>query len=74
MPGNAEVDFLFVKEGNIIPVEVKSGVKGGMKSLKVFLETHPGSPYGLKISEGMPTRQPHLQEISLYGVEGWCGV
>lgn len=35
---NAEVDYLIVKNGTILPIEVKAGVKGGMKSLRVFME------------------------------------
>lgn len=35
---NAEVDYLLVKDGKILPIEVKAGVKGGMKSLHIFME------------------------------------
>jgi len=68
---NAEIDFLCIKNNKIIPVEVKSGTQGGMKSLHSFLETHPKSPYGLKISEGYFGNQPSLVEIPLYGIESW---
>jgi uncharacterized protein len=34
----AEVDFLAVKRGEVIPVEVKSGVAGRLRSLHLFLE------------------------------------
>lgn len=68
---NAEVDFLCIKNNAIIPVEIKSGTQGGMKSLHLFLETHPNTPYGLKISEGYFARQPVLAEIPLYGIESW---
>jgi hypothetical protein len=37
----------------IIPIEVKSKIKGGMKSLNVSLNKHPKSPYGIKISDEM---------------------
>lgn len=69
--GNAEVDFITAKEGNIVPVEVKSRVKGGMKSLRLFLETHPKSTYGVKISEGPFSKHGNLEEIPLYGLAGW---
>lgn len=68
---NAEVDFLSIKNNAIIPVEVKSGSQGGMKSLHSFLETHPKSTYGLKISEGYFAKQYNLVEIPLYGIEYW---
>jgi uncharacterized protein len=34
---NAEVDYLIVREGKIIPVEVKSGKSGSLKSLHLLL-------------------------------------
>ena len=67
---NAEVDFLFVKK-RIYPVEVKSGIKGGMKSLHVFLKEHPHTPVGLKISQAMPGQQENIEEIPLYGLHAW---
>jgi uncharacterized protein len=38
---NAETDYLLEKEGKIIPVEVKSGKGGSLKSLHLLLETYP---------------------------------
>ena len=35
---NAEVDFLLVKNGDIIPVEVKSGTSGTLRSLHSFID------------------------------------
>lgn len=69
--GNAEVDFIAVKDHQIVPIEVKSKIKGGMKSLRVFLETHPKSTYGVKISENAPSKHGNLEEIPLYGLAGW---
>ncbi|MES2775827.1 MAG: AAA family ATPase [Bacteroidota bacterium] len=37
----AEVDFLYVFEGKLIPVEVKSGVSGKLKSLHLFMDMAP---------------------------------
>ena len=71
---NAEVDFLFAKNNHVIPVEVKAGVKGGMKSMHVFLKTHPSSPYGLKISQHPPvpfSSTCTLHHLPLYGLEAW---
>ena len=48
---NAEIDFLFLLDNQIIPVEIKAGKKGSLRSLHLFLETHPHSKYGIKISE-----------------------
>jgi len=36
---NAEIDFLIEKQGKVIPIEVKSGSSGRLKSLHLLLET-----------------------------------
>ena len=68
---NAELDFIALKEGSIVPVEVKSSSKGRMKSMQVFLDSHPHSKFGLKISEGQFSKHKHLVEIPLYALESW---
>ena len=37
----AEVDFLAVKQSKVIPIEVKSGAAGRLRSLHLFLEQYP---------------------------------
>lgn len=66
---NAEVDFIATQHKMVIPIEVKSKIKGGMKSLNSFLIKHPKSPYGIKISEGIFCKHNHLLEIPLYAVK-----
>jgi hypothetical protein len=46
----AEVDFLAVKNGEIYPVEVKSGASGSLRSLHLCLQTFPNCPAGLVLS------------------------
>lgn len=38
---SAEVDFLFLFDGKLIPVEVKSGAEGRLKSLHIFMDMAP---------------------------------
>ena len=38
---NAELDFIYTLNGQIIPVEVKSGKSGSLKSLHLFLKSFP---------------------------------
>ncbi len=38
---SAEIDYLYVNNGNVFPIEVKSGPKGKLKSLHLFLKEHP---------------------------------
>ena len=68
---NAEVDFIVQKNGEIVPVEVKSGPKGRLKSLYLFLNSHPHSKYGVKISLSPFGQQEKLLEIPIYGIESW---
>jgi len=46
---NAEVDYLVQKGNSLIPVEIKSGSKGSMKSLFIFLE-EKNLTYGIRSS------------------------
>jgi uncharacterized protein len=47
---SAEVDYCAVLEGSILPLEVKSGSSGALKSLHLFLQTYPNCPQGLVFS------------------------
>ncbi|NDD58191.1 MAG: DUF4143 domain-containing protein [Chlamydiae bacterium] len=48
--GQAEVDFVISHKNHIIPIEVKSGSTGSLRSLKSFL-SQKKSPLGIRISE-----------------------
>lgn len=69
---NAEVDFIFLHQNEIVPVEVKAGTKGSLKSLHLFLQSHPHTVYGLKISEQPHLEDPQLLSIPFYEIEYWC--
>ncbi|MCK4236190.1 MAG: DUF4143 domain-containing protein [Candidatus Krumholzibacteria bacterium] len=47
---SAEVDYLIVADGKIIPVEVKSGPAGRLRSLHTLLNSFPNCPYGIVFS------------------------
>jgi predicted AAA+ superfamily ATPase len=49
---NAEIDYLVVYEGNIYPVEVKSGTGGSLRSLHLMLEKYPNCHKGLVLYGG----------------------
>ena len=36
--GNSEIDFVVEKKGQIVPIEVKSGIKGSMQSMRYFMD------------------------------------
>jgi len=68
---NAEVDFLFAKDSVIYPIEVKSSSSGRLKSLNRFLETHPRSKIGIKVSEAIYASQEDVIAIPFYSLERW---
>lgn len=47
---NAEIDYLVQKGDQILPIEVKSGHGNTLRSLSLFLETHPKSRTGIRFS------------------------
>jgi predicted AAA+ superfamily ATPase len=68
-PGaNSEVDYIIVKEGKIIPVEVKAGNKGSLKSMHVLFEKYPHIEKGLVFSKAHSGFHDKIQFIPLYKV------
>jgi len=47
----AEVDYLCQRGEQILPIEVKSGHGSTLRSLRLFLQTHPQSHLGLRFSQ-----------------------
>lgn len=68
---NAEVDFVVIKNQHIVPVEVKAGTTGHLRSMYSFLTSHPNSSYGLKVAENLFSQHDNIVEIPLYGIEAW---
>ena len=64
----AEVDYLAVVDGEIVPVEVKSGPAGRLRSLHLLLETYPNCPRGLVFSSAPYAEDPEhkLTFLPLY--------
>ncbi len=55
---SAEVDYLAVRKGTIVPIEVKSGAGGSLKSLHLMLETYDNCPEGIVLYSGTYTALP----------------
>ncbi len=55
---NAEVDYLTVREGRVVPVEVKSGTGGSLRSLHLMLDTYPNCPEGVVLYSGTYKHRP----------------
>jgi uncharacterized protein len=71
---NAEVDYVIQQENAIIPVEVKSGTSGWLRSMHKFLEEHPASPYGLRFCSGDYHVDGKIKSYPLYAIAGAVGV
>ena len=51
---NAEVDFVIALEGNLIPIEVKSGATSSLKSLHQFMGNKQ-APFAIRFDTALPT-------------------
>ncbi len=49
---NAEIDYLIVDNGKILPIEIKNGPSGKLKSLHLFLEEHQDINDGFVLNSG----------------------
>jgi hypothetical protein len=65
---NAEVDYVINLGPLLVPIEVKSGTTGRLKSLHSFMKTKK-SRLGIKISSGNFFQQSPIQIIPFYGIE-----
>ena len=66
---NAEVDYVLARGQDIIPVEVKSGATGTLRSLHLFLkEKSSVSPYGIRFSGHNFSVFQRIHSYPLYAV------
>ncbi len=63
----AEVDYVIELGGKIVPIEVKSGIKGKMQSLRIFME-EKGSEFGVRTSLENFSRMEKIKIIPLYAI------
>jgi predicted AAA+ superfamily ATPase len=68
--GNAEVDYLIVKNTDILPIEIKSGSKGAMKSLLMFIEKYR-TVCGVKISQAKYSISAPIINLPFYAIESF---
>jgi predicted AAA+ superfamily ATPase len=68
-PGSeAEVDFLWAHGTRVVPVEVKAGKRGKLKSLQVFLD-EKRSQLGVRFSTLLPSMEGKVLHLPFYMVE-----
>lgn len=70
---SAEVDFLVDWKGKLVPIEVKSGETGSLKSLHMALSTYPHCPEGVVFSTRSYSELPNqkLRFLPLYYAGTW---
>ncbi|MFA6262908.1 MAG: AAA family ATPase [Candidatus Babeliales bacterium] len=66
--GEAEIDYVLQIDENVVPIEVKSGAGSTLKSMHVFLEQHPHSPYGVRFSTQNYSLYEKVHSYPLYAV------
>jgi predicted AAA+ superfamily ATPase len=67
---NAELDYLIQKEGEAIPIEVKSGSTGRLRSMHMFMEKYQVRQ-GIKISQAPYNSENQIISLPLYSLEGF---
>jgi uncharacterized protein len=63
---NAEIDYLLVRDGKIIPLEVKSGPAGKLRSLHLFISEHPETSKAIVLNSGNIDTNDKLHFFPLY--------
>jgi predicted AAA+ superfamily ATPase len=69
----AEVDYLWQKGDSILPIEVKAGKTGSLKSLRVYL-SEKNAPFGIRFSLHPLSFTDSVLSIPLYAIEALPGL
>jgi hypothetical protein len=64
----AEIDYMVQLNDKVVPVEVKAGKSKRIKSMQIFLESHPGSSNGLRFSADNYLIYQKINSYPLYAV------
>jgi len=67
---NAELDYLIQKDGKAIPIEVKSGSTGRLRSMHMFMEKYQVRQ-GIKVSQAPFDSENQIFSLPLYALEGF---
>ena len=70
---SAEVDYIWQKGEQILPIEVKSGKTGTLKSLRIFL-SQKKTPFGIRFSMHPLSFNDSVLSIPLYAIEAMPGL
>ena len=67
----AEVDYVLAVGNQMLPIEVKSGSVGTLKSMQLFLSSHPEVKFGIKSSLDNFCHAGKIRSIPLYALGAW---
>lgn len=65
---NAEIDYLIPCGSQIVPIEVKSGIRGKMQSMRIFMAEH-NSEKGIRLSLENFARYGNIDIYPLYAIK-----
>jgi hypothetical protein len=65
---DAEVDYVIEVKSHVIPIEVKAGPKGHLRSLRQFM-TEKNSPLGVQISEAPLSYRNQILSVPFYMIK-----
>lgn len=66
----AELDYLIEKDSHVVPVEIKSGPTGRMKSMHMFIEKY-STENAIRISQAPFKKGQPILSIPFYGIESY---
>lgn len=64
----AEVDYLITLKEKVVPVEIKAGTSLRIKSMRIFLDSHQTSPYGIRFSALNYSLEDKIHSYPLYAI------
>lgn len=70
----AEVDYIIQIKDKIIPIEVKSGKTGRLRSIKEYLSSHPNTDYVIRFSGHNYSLYENLHSYPLYAIAKALGI
>lgn len=65
---SAEIDYVIQKSAKILPIEVKSGSPGTLKSMHLFLKENTEIDYGIRFSSLDFNQDKRIKSFPLYSV------
>lgn len=64
----AEIDYLVQIKEQVVPIEVKAGTSLRIKSMHIFLDSHPHSLYGMRFSAHNYAYEERVHTYPLYAI------